>query len=202
MKSVAVTLTCLSLLLLIISGIVEPKFSICSNYISDYVHGQYGRLITIGFYFLGIGGFAFLLGHIRLYKSITLGVILIVLVAIWAFSLGLISAFPVDSGGNTTIFGKIHSVFATTAFSIGLLVILLHSIFTFKGVLSFSFISSVLIVITILLGMLLLVFGSAKYAGIYQRMIIFPEIVWFIIIGLIKSDQVSHLNPKMVISSN
>jgi hypothetical protein len=150
--------------------------------VSEYVHGNFGWLVTLSFIFMGTGGGLFLIASFKKYQTSGLGYLMISLLAIWTVSTGLLSVFPADiRSTRVTNVGQIHQWLAVITFSTALIINIVGFIIDFNYKLIHLIVITGLITIIVASGMILSAFKNLNMQGIYQRMVVYPELIWFIV---------------------
>jgi hypothetical protein len=107
---------------------------------------------------------------------------LIGLLAILTLSTVLLAVFPADIryGAITTI-GQVHQQLAVITFSSALVMNITGLIFDFKQRKEIHFLISVLITLIVISGMILMSTKNLCYQGFHQRLVVYPELAWFIV---------------------
>ena len=182
LKKLIILFYLLSIILISLSSLLNRAFPINQYFVSEYVHGRFGWLITLSFIFMGAGGCLFLIALFKQLNSSVIGYLMISFLVIWTISTGLLSIFPADLRyTQITNNGQIHQFLAVITFTTALIINILGLIIDYnsKEILLISL--SGLITLIVIAGMILLSFQDFNMQGFHQRMVVYPELVWFIV---------------------
>jgi hypothetical protein len=171
-----------SIILISFSAILNENLPVNEYFVSEYIHGRYGWLITLSFIFMSIGGGLFLIVLFKKFSSTVPGYLMISLLVIWTISTGFLSVFPADLRNSViTDTGQIHQFLAAVTFSTAIIINIVGLIIDFKFKINLSVIISGVITLIVISGLILLSFKNINMQGIHQRMIVYPELLWFIV---------------------
>ena len=182
MKKLIILFYGLSIILISLSALLNQNFPINQYFVSEYVHGSYGWIVTLSFISMGTGGGLFLKAFYKYYSKSFLGYFMISFLIIWTLSTGLLSVFPADLRYTyITKNGQIHQWLAVVTFSTALIINIISLIIDFKYKITSLIVISILIIFTVLAGMILMSFKDINMQGLHQRMVVYPELIWFIV---------------------
>ena len=156
------------------------------RYLSEYVVGPYGALMTSTFFVLSIGSLSLALGLFRSVSSKLRFLPGQLFGLIWVCSVFLAGIFPGDlQGSPQTRTGQIHNQMGRIAFPSAALALLLLSI-PLRWERRWRSVWSSAVILSLALGICFLMwdrFEEMKLGGLVQRLFLFVALTWMFIVA-------------------
>ncbi|MBK8809044.1 MAG: DUF998 domain-containing protein [Bacteroidales bacterium] len=181
MQYISLLFFILSISLIVLAFLIKKELTPVSNLVSEYVYNKFGWLTKLAFVCIGLGGISYLTSLSSLYLQSNIGKTLIILLNIWSVSAAFLAVFPIDLPNKKTLNGLIHKILANIAIPTGLIIIIITTILNFNNLTVFQLFNTSILSLLIILGKIFYIRGNKNYKGIFQRIIIFSELIWFIL---------------------
>ncbi|MBD1395078.1 DUF998 domain-containing protein [Mucilaginibacter glaciei] len=166
----------------ILMHFIRPDKSILASFVSEYAVGNYGWLMTTGFFSIAIGALCLIAGLLITIKASKTAITTLV---IWCIGAFLFSIFTTDLPGETpTPQGLIHGLSALIAlFSLGIAIIAWG--FTFNIINTWQHMAKIscLFGVTSAVVFISFLLSPPSLRGLSERILIVWDITWIILVS-------------------